>query len=106
MAQNKADKARAEFPPDEAYPVTEDAPKQDDQVGAVIGDADHEDPPVRTARPDTPIAASLAAGAGEHKPPDPEQFDRDGRPKGDIDVADNEDLVAADAARASGAAKK
>lgn len=105
MAQSKATK-KDEFSAEEAYPVTEDAPKQDDKVAYVVGDAEHEDPPVRTARPDTPIAASLAAGAGEHRPPDPDQFDRDGRPKGEVEVADNEDLVAADAARASGAAKK
>jgi hypothetical protein len=41
-----------------------------------------EQPPVRTARPDTPIAHSLMAGAGQHTPPDPKEFDRDGRPIG------------------------
>ncbi len=44
-------------------------------------DAKPEDPPVRAARPDTPIAQTLAAGAGEHTPPDPAEFDPQGRPK-------------------------
>ena len=44
-------------------------------------DAKPEDPPVRAAKPDTPIAQTLAAGAGEHTPPDPEMFDKDGRPR-------------------------
>lgn len=43
-------------------------------------DAKPEDPPVRAARPDTPIAQTLAAGAGAHTPPDPDEFGPDGRP--------------------------
>ncbi len=46
-------------------------------------DAESEQPPVRAGRPDTPIAQTLAAGAGEHQPPDPDQFGPDGRPVGD-----------------------
>lgn len=65
----------------EVYPVTTEAPSKDDQVAYVVGDAGHEDSPVRTSRPDVPIAAVLAAGAGEHKPADPDVFDRDGRPR-------------------------
>jgi len=38
--------------------------------------------PVSTQQPDEPIAQTLAAGAGEHTPPDPEKFDNEGRPKG------------------------
>jgi hypothetical protein len=41
-----------------------------------------EQPPVRTGKPDTAIAQTLVAGAGEHTPPDPKEFDRDGRPIG------------------------
>ena len=41
--------------------------------------------PVRTARPDVPIAQTLAAGAGEHVPPDPEKFGPDGRVRGQVD---------------------
>jgi hypothetical protein len=44
-------------------------------------DAESEQPPVRAAKPDTPIAQSLAAGAGAHTPPDPDEFDQEGRPK-------------------------
>jgi hypothetical protein len=51
------------------YPVTTEAPAQDDKVGAVIGDAGPEDSPVRTQRPDQPIAAVMAGGVGSHKPP-------------------------------------
>lgn len=40
-----------------------------------------EDPPVRAAKPDTPIAQALAAGAGEHTPPDPDEFAPSGRPR-------------------------
>ena len=36
--------------------------------------------PVSTQRPDEPIANTLAAGAGEHTPPDPQVFDKEGRP--------------------------
>lgn len=44
-------------------------------------DAKPEDPPVRASRPDTPIAQTLTAGAGEHTPPDPDEFDKEGRPR-------------------------
>ena len=44
-------------------------------------DAKSEDPPVRASKPDTPIAQTLAAGAGAHTPPDPEEFAPSGRPR-------------------------
>ncbi len=44
-------------------------------------DAKSEDPPVRASKPDTPIAQTLAAGAGAHTPPDPEEFAASGRPR-------------------------
>ena len=44
-------------------------------------DAKPEDPPVRASKPDTPIAQTLTAGAGEHTPPDPDEFDKEGRPR-------------------------
>src|SRR4051812_44817081 len=49
---------------------------------------EHEQPPVRTAKPDTPIAQTLVAGSGEHTPPDPETFGPDGRlrQEGDLDT--------------------
>jgi hypothetical protein len=88
MALSKAQKEALET---ETYPVTDEAPAQDDKVGAVIGDAGPEDSPVRTQRPDQPIAAVMAGGVGEHKPADPDVFDRDGRYRGDVTVADNTD---------------
>lgn len=44
-------------------------------------DAKPEQPPVRAAKPDTPIAQTLASGAGEHQPPDPKEFAPSGRPR-------------------------
>lgn len=44
-------------------------------------DAKPDDPPVRAAKPDTPIAQTLAAGAGAHTPPDPKEFAPSGRPR-------------------------
>lgn len=38
------------------------------------------EPPVRTNRPDTPIAQSLVAGAGQHDPPSEDEVGPDGRP--------------------------
>jgi len=38
-----------------------------------------DDPPVRTTDPNVPIAQTLAAGAGEHTPPDPDKYDAEGR---------------------------
>lgn len=82
------------FDASETYPVTREAPAQDDKQSAVTGDAGPEDSPVRTQRPDQPIAAVMAGGVGQHRPPDSDQFDRDGRFIGDVKVADNEDLDA------------
>ena len=91
MAQSKAQKK--DDLREDAYPVTEDAPTRDDQIGAVVGDAGPEDSPVRTQRPDQPIAAVMAGGVGEHKPPDSDVHDPDGRFKGDVTVADNTDAA-------------
>jgi hypothetical protein len=38
-------------------------------------------PPISTQEPDVPIAQTLAAGAGAHTPPDPDEFDKEGRPR-------------------------
>jgi hypothetical protein len=45
-------------------------------------ETDPEAPPIHTGKPDVPIAQTLAAGAGEHTPPDPDEFDEAGRPRG------------------------
>ena len=47
--------------------------------GAVVGDAQPNDPPLRTDRPDVPVIQRLGTGMGEHRPPNPEQFDEMGR---------------------------
>ena len=90
MAQSKATTKKDEQAlREEVYPVTDQAPARDDQIGAVVGDAGPEDSPVRTQKPDQPIAAVMAGGVGEHKPPDSDEFDRDGRYTGKVTVADN-----------------
>lgn len=40
---------------------------------------ENEQPPVRSSRPDVPLAQTLVAGAGEHTPPDPDVWGPDGR---------------------------
>jgi hypothetical protein len=48
--------------------VTETTPAKADETSAPVpNDAKLNDPPVRTNRPDVPIADSLAAGAGAHE---------------------------------------
>lgn len=91
MALSKAQKdmASQDYDPRIGGPVTEEAPAKDDQVAAVTGDASHEDSPVRTSRPDVPIATVMAGGVGRHLPPDPEIYDEMGRYRGPVKVADN-----------------
>ena len=62
--------------------ITEVTPAEADKSSLPNAtDAKVEDPPVRASLPDTPIAQTLAAGAGAHTPPDPEVFDIEGRPR-------------------------
>lgn len=62
--------------------TTEETPAEADESSLPNAmDAKPIDPPVRSALPDVPIAQTLAAGAGEHTPPDPDAFDKEGRPK-------------------------
>lgn len=62
--------------------TTEETPAEADESSLPNAmDAKPIDPPVRSALPDVPIAQTLAAGAGEHTPPDPDLFDKEGRPK-------------------------
>ena len=51
------------------------------EIGPSPPDTEHEAPPLHTSRPDVPIAQTLVAGAGEHTPPDPKEFDSEGRPR-------------------------
>ena len=59
--------------------LTSEPKKSADKTSYPGGDADPEDPPVRTTRPDVPIVQSLATGAGQHVPPDPKVYRWDGR---------------------------
>ena len=71
--------------------VTTETPAEADKTSnAVPNDAKANQPPVRTNRPDVPIAQTLAAGAGAHEgreldhevdgvPVDSDGLDRDGR---------------------------
>jgi len=62
--------------------TTEETPAEADKSSLPNAlDAKPNDPPVRAAEPDIPIAQTLAAGAGEHTPPDPKLFDKEGRPR-------------------------
>lgn len=59
--------------------LTSEPPSTADQSSWPGGDASIEDPPVRTTRPDVPIVVSLATGAGQHVPPDPDVYTPEGR---------------------------
>lgn len=74
---------------DRAKQPTEASLKGDDKVaGTVVGDAEANDPPVRTNRPDVPIVQRLGVGAGDHIRPEPDaDFDADGRFVGEVDAA-------------------
>ncbi len=62
--------------------ITKSTPAEADKSSLPnADDAKSEDPPVRAAKPDTPIAQVLAAGAGEHTPPDPKEYAPSGRPR-------------------------
>lgn len=62
--------------------TTEATPAEADKTSMPNAmDAKPEQPPVRAAKPDTPIAQTLTAGAGEHTPPDPKEFAPSGRPR-------------------------
>lgn len=56
-----------------------DLKRADVAADGYIEDAEPEDPPVRAARPDTPVLQSLAVGAGQHKPPNDPLIGADGR---------------------------
>lgn len=64
-------------------PILTAEPKRDaDKTSMPVpNDALPEDPPVRTTRTDVPIVAAMASGAGEHQPPDPDEYWPDGRPR-------------------------
>lgn len=60
------------------------AQKQSDQTSyPVPNDAEIVDPPLRSPKAPEDLAVSLAEGAGQHQPPDPDVFDAEGRYRGD-----------------------
>jgi hypothetical protein len=76
------DEGEATGPPVVQSTTTETPAKADESSAPTPNDAEPDHPPVRAAKPDTPIAHALVAGAGEHQPADPETFTADGRVKG------------------------
>jgi hypothetical protein len=86
IEKNKDLEAGAVIAPAGVQSTTEVKPSEADESpapGPYRGDGapKPDEPPVRAAKPDTPIAQTLAAGAGEHTPPDPEEFAPSGRPR-------------------------
>lgn len=79
---------RVDTTPITAVDPTSDTPDQpkasslkqaDAEPGPFNGDAEGNDPPVRTNRPDVPIIERLAVGAGQHTPNDSDVHDAQGR---------------------------
>jgi hypothetical protein len=66
-------------PAAERVVLTAEPKRSADKSSSPGGEAFPEDPPVRTTRPDVPIVDSLATGAGQHVPPDPDVYQWDGR---------------------------
>jgi hypothetical protein len=61
--------------------TTESAPREGDKTSMPNKLETEPAVPVSTQRTDEPIAQTMAGGAGEHTPPDPDKFDKEGRPK-------------------------
>ena len=78
--KNQIKEGEAVGPPN-VQSTTEEMPAEADKSPLPnANDAKVDDPPVRSGKPDVPIAQVLAAGAGEHTPPDPKEYGPDGRP--------------------------
>lgn len=86
IVHEDVDTSPRESEPLEEQPDVESL-KDDDQVNAVVGDAEPHDPPVRTTLPDVPVIGSLAVGAGQHQPTDAEEYDESGRPRAEPSTA-------------------
>jgi hypothetical protein len=86
MAESKS-KINEDDAPVGVQSITDATPAEADKSSLPNAmDAKSEQPPVRAAMPDTPIAQTLASGAGEHTPPDPKVYAPSGRPR-DIEEA-------------------
>lgn len=74
-------------PDERADHPSEGSLKHDDEFsGSTHGDAEVNDPPLRTGRPDQPVVQRLGVGAGQHTPLDDEGFGPDGRYYGHQDA--------------------
>jgi hypothetical protein len=69
------------------HPSGEPEKQADKTSYPVPNDAEINDPPLRTNRPDVPIITSLGTGAGAHVPPSPDEVHPDGRPVYDEEAA-------------------
>ena len=63
------------------HPAGDPKRKADQTSYPVPNDAQLDDPPLRSSRPDVGIVQSLATGAVAHNAPDPEKYDATGRPR-------------------------
>jgi hypothetical protein len=80
MAKNiNPDKAAPPLHEPADQPKLSELKEADKTSNPVTNDAESNDPPVRTDRPDVPIIGTLAVGAGAHEPPDSDYVDPDGR---------------------------
>lgn len=82
MTQSKAEGAAKDSKDvEDVVEIPESKLKDADKTaGPYVDDAEANDPPLRTNRPDVPIASSLATGAGAHKPNTDPSIGPDGRP--------------------------
>jgi len=91
MADTKIDDSGVSTSVAAVTSITEATPAEADKTSVPNAlDAQNNEPPVRTNRPDVPVAQVLAAGAGKHEPRefnkdgvDKDGLDGDGRPVGD-----------------------
>lgn len=70
----------AEGEPEPEQPKASELKRADAISGPDVSDAEPNDPPVRTDRPDVPVVSVLTEGAGAHTPPNPDEIGPDGRP--------------------------
>lgn len=70
-AKKKTDDPAAPADKPLEQPAEGDLRDSDRTANAGPGDAEANDPPVRTDQPDVPVLTSLEVGAGAHEPPDP-----------------------------------
>lgn len=70
----------AEGEPEPDQPKASELKHADAVPGPDVFDAESNDPPVRTDRPDVPVVSVLKEGAGAHTPPNPDEIGPDGRP--------------------------